>query len=214
MKSKCFCVRCGYLGVRLWKLRSSSSTQKLYPCIPPLRTEGTSRQEPAEWKITSCQDLDLMAFWAQLLGRLGTVPRGMCHRPTAWAGPMGDGWGSQLREPVLSSHMLPFHWWLLPLCPGVLPVFAFSFAFCPLFVLRTFCVIAGYPVIPLGKAALCRQPVPGCFWPIIFLRRKMGNVSDTGGVLWAWLPEPCALHPSFLSRTIDLINVTQGQVSC
>lgn len=87
---------CVSLWVRLWKLWSSSGTQKLYLGLPLLGTEGASRLELAGSRLASCQDLDLMALWAQLLGRLGTVPRGVCHHPTAWV-VMGRGGGLELK---------------------------------------------------------------------------------------------------------------------
>lgn len=116
-KRKSFCVMCVSLWVSLWKPWSSSSAQKLYPCVPVFSTEGTSRLELAERRLPSCQDLDLMAFWAQLLERLGTVPRRMCHPPTACA-VTGDGWGLELRE--AHSNIFFFHWKLVCLYPGAL----------------------------------------------------------------------------------------------
>lgn len=148
IKSKSFCVIRVYLWVSLWKLWSSSSTQKLYLCIPFLGTKGTSRQELADQRLTSCQDLDLMAFWAQLLGRLGTVPRRMCHyHPTAWAVMMWRDGG----RGGIGSEEPSFHLLLLHLCLGVLRVFGVSSAFHPLFALKSFCVTAGCSVILLGE---------------------------------------------------------------
>ena len=163
----------------VWKPWSSSSAQKLYLCVPVFGTEGTPRLELAERRLCSCQDLDLMAFWAQLLERLGTVPRRMCHPPTAWA-VTGDGWCLELRE--AHSNIFSCHWKLVSLYPGV-----------P-------CLSLASPLLSVPSSSsrlLVSEQTALCFWPIIFLRMKLRNVSETRGVLQAGLPEPLpCIQPS------------------
>lgn len=137
---------------------ASSSAQKPWPCIPLSGTEGSSRQELAERRLTSCQDLDLMAFWAQLLGRLGTVPRGMCHHPTAWARMMGVGVKTQrscLTCSSLTDCSSLFVWGLcLSLASPLLSISSLS---------SKHCVTAGFWVIPLGERLCVGDQPPACF---------------------------------------------------
>lgn len=127
---KSFCVRCVCLWVSLWKLWSSPNPPKPYPRVLIFGTEGTSRLELAERRLSGCQDLDLRPSGHSCWGDWALFPRGMCHHPTASPLTTGDGWDLKLRG--AHSHAVSFHWSLLPLCPGALPVFSFSSAFCPL----------------------------------------------------------------------------------
>ena len=140
-----------------------------------------------ERRLPSCQDLALMAFWTQLSRRLGSVSRGMCHHPTAWA-VTGDGWGENTEEPILtcSSFSECSCLFVQELCCLWLLLCFLS----PLW-LQTLHVRADCFATLLGNVALCRRSAPECFWATLFLRTQLRNVSGLEECCRRGCQSPC-----------------------